>query len=77
MSEELKNIDGILTSSVSDSVILLEMVLVYCRLRPKMKYRNICLPLSKHYNINITERRLEYIIKKQGLTRKKNVTDAL
>ena len=42
-----------------------------------MKCKKSCLVLNKHHNINFTERRLKYTIKKLGLTRKNNVTNAL
>ena len=42
-----------------------------------MKCKKNCLVLNKHHNINFTERRLKYTIKKLGLTRKNNVTNAL
>ena len=40
-----------------------------------MKYRSICTVLNQHHGVNISERRLKYICKKQRLSLKRNVNN--
>ena len=70
-----KNIDGLLASNASHSMNLLQLVEYYHRKKPKMKYRRICTVLNQHHGVSISERRLKYICKKQGLSRKRNVNN--
>ena len=70
-----KNIDGLLASNASHSMNLLQLVEYYHRKKPKMKCRRICAVLNQHHGVSISERRLKYICKKQGLSRKRNVNN--
>ena len=65
--------DGLLASNASHSMNLLQLVEYYHRKNPKMKYKTICAVLNQHHGVSISERRLKYICKKQGLSRKRNV----
>ena len=56
-------------------LILLQLVEYYHRKKPKIKYRSICTVLNQHYGVSISERRLKYICKKQGLSRIRNVNN--
>ena len=40
-----------------------------------MKYRSICTVLNQHHGVNISERSLKYICKKQRLSLKRNVNN--
>ena len=70
-----KNMDGLLASNASHSMTLLQLVDYYHRKKTKMKYRSICTVLNQHHAVSISERRLKYICKKQGLPRKRNVNN--
>ena len=67
--------EGLLASNASDSMILLQLVEYYYRKKPKIKYRSICTVLNQHYGVSISDRRLKYICKKQGLSRIRNVNN--
>ena len=70
-----KNMDELLASNASHSMILLQLVEYYHRKKTKMKYRIICFVLNQHNGVSISGWRLKYICKKQGLSRKINVNN--
>ena len=64
----------LLAPNASHSMILLQLVEYYYRKKLKMKYRSICTVLNQHI-VSISERRLKYICKNQGLSRIRNVNN--
>ena len=40
-----------------------------------MKYRGICTVSNQHHGVSISERRLKYLCKKQGISRKRNLNN--
>ena len=66
--------EGLLAPNASHSMILLQLVEYYYRKKLKMKYRSICTVLNQH-RVSISERRLKYICKNQGLSRIRNVNN--
>ena len=67
--------DGLLASNASHSMTLLSLLEHYHIKKPKMKYKSICTFLNQHHRISISEKRLKYFCKKQGLSSKRNVNN--
>ena len=52
-----------------------QLLKYYHGLRPRLKYKDICMVLNEHHNISITERQVKEFFKQNNLTRKRNVSN--
>lgn len=65
--------DGILPKEIPWNTE--RLIIYYHKLKPKLKYKHICMVINQYHRKPLTMRGLKEIIRKNGLSRRKNITN--
>ena len=67
--------ESVLSIGMGSTLTLIELVRYYHNVRRKLKYKEICQLINEHHGLDMSLRKLRYILSKENLNRKRNVLE--